>query len=153
MADLPPLTVPEARAILRADEALDLTYEARVAAGTTFSDDEREAWIALVASANERIVAWEGRGRGPAVSKIAPYPGGNEPDFQPLFVEAVANQQPEPRTGYTIKRLTAADAAELAELLRVSIDPTLADHAHWQAWYPRLREIREKMIERLGDVT
>jgi hypothetical protein len=83
-----PLTVTEARVILRADEALDLTYEARVAAGTTFSDEEREAWIALVASANERIATWEGRST-PA-QEIAPYPGGNEPDFQTLALEAAA---------------------------------------------------------------
>jgi ribosomal protein S27AE len=49
--------------------------------------------------------------------------------------------------GYTTKRLTAEDAAEIAELLRVSIDDK-----HFLAWHPRLREIREKMIERLGDI-
>ena len=58
-----PLTVTEARVILRADEALDLTYEARLAAGTTFSDEEREAWTALVESAHDRIAAWEGQRR------------------------------------------------------------------------------------------
>jgi len=60
-----PLTVTEARVILRADEALDLTYEARLAAGTTFNDQEREAWMALVASANDRIAAYEGHRRTP----------------------------------------------------------------------------------------
>lgn len=60
-----PLTVAEARAILRADEALDLTYDARVAAGTTFGDDEREAWLALVASAKDRIATYEGQRRTP----------------------------------------------------------------------------------------
>lgn len=147
-----PLTVTEARVILRADEAFDLTYEARLAAGTTFSDAEREAWVALVASANGRIAEYEGKLPEPKPSdeppkqlEVVTYPGGNEPDFQTLFMEAVANQQP--RTGYTIKRLTTADAAELAELLRISLDDK-----HWQAWHPRLREIRDKMIERLGDV-
>jgi hypothetical protein len=80
-----PLTVAEARVILRADEALSLTYDVRLAAGTTFSDEEREAWIALVESANDRIAAWEGRAR-----EIVPYPGGNEPDFQTLALEAAA---------------------------------------------------------------
>ena len=84
-----PLTVAEARAILRADEALDLTYEQRIAAGTLFADDERDAWIALVASANERIAAWEGVPRQ-SVELPGAYPGGNEADFQTLFVEAVA---------------------------------------------------------------
>jgi len=55
-----PLTVAEARAILRADEALDLTYEARLAAGTTFGDEEREAWIKLVESARERVELYDG---------------------------------------------------------------------------------------------
>ncbi len=150
-----PLTLTEARVILRADEALDLTYEARLAAGTLLSNEEGEAWIALVASANDRIATWEGRPTSvpkTTAPEVAPYPGGNEPDFQTLFMLAVANQQPEPRTGYTAKRLTTTDAAELAELLRVSVAPMLADHAHWQVWGPVLREIREKMIERLGDV-
>lgn len=88
-----PLTVTEARVILRADEALDLTYEARLAAGTTFSDQEREAWMALVESANDRIAAFEGTRKdvAPALtSAIDRYPSGNEPDFQTLAVEAVA---------------------------------------------------------------
>jgi hypothetical protein len=55
-----PLTVAEARAILRADEALDLTFEARVAAGTLFSNEMAEAWMALVASAHERIELYDG---------------------------------------------------------------------------------------------
>lgn len=42
-----PLTVPEARVVLRADEALDLTYETRLAAGTMFNDEERETWIGV----------------------------------------------------------------------------------------------------------
>lgn len=55
-----PLTVAEARAILRADEALDLTYEARLAAGTLFSNDMCEAWIKLVESAHARVEAYDG---------------------------------------------------------------------------------------------
>lgn len=58
-----PLTVTEARVILRADEALDLTYEARLAAGTTFSDEEREAWTALVESAKSLLGALVDLGR------------------------------------------------------------------------------------------
>lgn len=85
-----PLTVIEARVILRADEALALTYDARLATGTTFSDEEREAWIALVASANDRIIAWEGTQRKEAIpAEPDRYPGGNEPDFQTLSLEAV----------------------------------------------------------------
>ncbi len=56
-----PLTVAEARAIVLADEALDLSYEARLASGTTFGIEEREAWQKLVESANERITAFEGQ--------------------------------------------------------------------------------------------
>ncbi len=54
------LTVAEARAILRADEALDATFEARVAAGTVFDDEEREAWIHLVDAANDRLALFRG---------------------------------------------------------------------------------------------
>lgn len=87
-----PLTVAEARVILRADEALDLTYEARVAAGTTFSDAEREAWIALVESAKDRIAGFEGT-RTKALEPVC-YPGGNEPGFQTLAWEAsMANKR------------------------------------------------------------
>lgn len=60
-----PLTVTEARVILRADEALDLTYEARLAAGTTFSDEEREAWTKIVQSAADRVAVYECQRRTP----------------------------------------------------------------------------------------
>jgi hypothetical protein len=53
-----PLTVPEARAILVADEALHATYEARLAAGQTFGIEELNAWAKLVESANDRIAAY-----------------------------------------------------------------------------------------------
>ena len=95
-----PLTVPEARAILIADEALQLSYEARLAAGQIFGIEEREAWVKLVESATDRIAAYE---RPPIVP--TPYPGGNEPDLriveflrarqgvalQTLFVEVMAS--------------------------------------------------------------
>ena len=87
-----PLNVAEARALLLADEALDATFKAREEAGLLFSLEEADAWIALVASANDRIKGW-GRGRSatpPASPVVTPYPGGNEPDFQTLFLEAVA---------------------------------------------------------------
>ena len=90
-----PLNVSEARAILLADEALDVTFLARQEAGLLFSLEEADAWIALVASANDRIKGW-GRGRSstpPASPAVTPYPGGNEPDFQTLFLEAVATHE------------------------------------------------------------
>ena len=55
-----PLTVAEARAILVADEALGLSFEARLASGQIFGIEEREAWAKLVESATDRIVAYEG---------------------------------------------------------------------------------------------
>ena len=89
-----PLNVSEARAILLADEALDATFEARQEAGLHFGLEEADAWIKLVASANDRI---KGRGRSSASTEtpsaapaVMPYPGGNEPDVQTLFLEAVA---------------------------------------------------------------
>jgi hypothetical protein len=83
-----PLTVPEARAILVADEALQLTFEAREAAGQTLGLAEGDAWIKLVESAKHRIVGWDRLTVVP--TPPTPYPGGNEPDFQTLFVEAMA---------------------------------------------------------------
>lgn len=79
-----PLTVAEARAILRADEALEITRAVRLAAGApAFDAEERAAWERLVTSARDRIVGW------PKSSvEIAPYPGGNEPGLQTLAVEA-----------------------------------------------------------------
>lgn len=142
-----PLTVPEARAILAADEALDRTFKEREESGQTLGLAEGEAWMKIVESANARVASYEGTTREPPKEfVVTPYPGGNEPDFQTLFMEAVARHRDEPRTGYTIKRLTAEDAAQIAELLRVSIDDK-----HYLTWHPKLREIREKMIERLGD--
>lgn len=58
-----PLNVAEARAILLADDALDATFTARQDAGLLFGLEESDAWIHLVASANDRIAAW-GRGEG-----------------------------------------------------------------------------------------
>ena len=78
---MPPLTVPEARAILLADEALQLSFRSGI-----FGIEEREAWAKLVESATDRIAAYD---RPPIVP--TPYPGGNEPDFQTLFVEAMAS--------------------------------------------------------------
>jgi hypothetical protein len=54
-----PLTVAEARAILIADEALQLSYDARLASGQTFGIEELDAWAKLVESANDRISAFE----------------------------------------------------------------------------------------------
>lgn len=50
--------------------------------------------------------------------------------------------------GYTTRRLTNSDLSVIAEMLRVSLED-----AHWTAAHSRFREIREKMIERLGDRT
>ena len=55
-----PLTVPEARAILVADEALVLSYEARFAVGQTFGIEELNAWAKLVESATDRVAAYDG---------------------------------------------------------------------------------------------
>lgn len=60
-----PLTVAEARAIVIADEALGLSYEARLVSGNTFGIEEHEAWQRLVKSANNRIAAFEGQRRAP----------------------------------------------------------------------------------------
>ena len=131
-----PLTVTEARVILRADEALDLTYEARLAAGTTFDDQEREAWTALVESANDRIAAWEGGKRKAAVlTTVEPdcYPGGNEPGFQTLFIEAMAAAAARPpssdteaqalRTGIeTIVRTFGTNSAEWVQQFRALLE-------------------------------
>ena len=80
-----PLTVAEARAIVIADEALVLSYEVRLASGQTFGTAELDAWAKLVESANDRIAAYE----RPVIAPT-PYPGGNEPGFQTLFIEAMA---------------------------------------------------------------
>lgn len=55
-----PLTVPEARAILVADEALDYSYEHRLSTGQILGAAEGDAWRKLVESATNRIAAWEG---------------------------------------------------------------------------------------------
>jgi hypothetical protein len=70
-----PLTVPEARAILAADDALHCSYEERLASGQTLGIAEREAWAKLVESATDRIAAYE----RPPTAASALYPGGNEP--------------------------------------------------------------------------
>jgi len=54
------LTVAEARAILVADEALQLSYEVRLVAGQTFGIEELSAWAHLVKSALDRVAVYEG---------------------------------------------------------------------------------------------
>jgi hypothetical protein len=74
-----PLTVAEARAILLADEALHLSYEARLTSGNTFDSEEIEAWANLVASAEKRVEAYYGNCRDwrrcPACG-VFPHPRG-----------------------------------------------------------------------------
>ena len=56
-----PLTVPEARAILRVDQILDVTFETRENAGQLLGSlEEIDAWIRLVESARARVAAWGG---------------------------------------------------------------------------------------------
>jgi hypothetical protein len=56
-----PLTVSEARAILIADEAMDLSLHERVDRGLVMDSQERDAWINLVESARQRVAAWDRR--------------------------------------------------------------------------------------------
>jgi hypothetical protein len=58
-----PLSLPEARAILSADEALDATFEARQAAGHILDLAEADAWQKFVASARERVELYDGLAR------------------------------------------------------------------------------------------
>lgn len=75
------------------------------------------------------------------------YTAGPPDDGRPVAEHLDELGAPAPRAGYTTKRLTSDDAAEIAELLRVSIDDK-----HLVAWHQRLHQIRDKMIERLGDL-
>jgi hypothetical protein len=133
MKALTPLTVPEARAILLADEALQLSYEARLAAGQTFGIHEREAWAKLVESATDRIAVYEGACKEVKRPSSEPdrYPGGNEPDFQTLAMEAAAvAKRPLPdaealalRTGIeTILKAFGTNSAEWAQQFRGLLD-------------------------------
>jgi len=49
------LTIAEARAILRADEALGATFKDREESGNLLSLEEMNAWIALAESARKRV--------------------------------------------------------------------------------------------------
>ena len=73
----PAIMLSEARAIVRADEALDATFLAREAAGTTLSSEETDAWIALVKRARDRIVAHTARATraGTGIPEVRSYPG------------------------------------------------------------------------------
>lgn len=76
-----PLTVLEARAILRADEALEATFEARVAAGLTFDLEEGDAWRKLVADARTRVTAYDGK-------PVRPVPGSIYEVARPFITRA-----------------------------------------------------------------
>lgn len=89
------LNVPESRAILIADDALENSYEARLESGQILGLEEGDAWRALVARAHARIAEYEGTKLPVIGSSPTPYPGGNEPDFQTLFIEALAGKKSE----------------------------------------------------------
>lgn len=81
------LDIAEARSILFADDVLDVYWEQREAAGQTLGVAEADAWRHLVEVARQRIAALE---HPTSPFEVVPYPGGNEPDFQTLFMEALA---------------------------------------------------------------
>jgi hypothetical protein len=125
-----PLTVPEARVILLADDALHHAY---------LSSEERETWDVIVESAKQRIARFVGMRkeeiqthvleeavRSRLAMKADRYPGGNEPDFQTLAVEATAPKQTEAqalRTGIeTIVRAIGRPYDEWVEQLRALLD-------------------------------
>ena len=83
------LDLAEARAILFADETLDDSWPQREAAGRIIGSAEADAWRNLVEAARTRIATHE---HPAAPFEIVPYPGGNEPDFQTLFMEAMAGK-------------------------------------------------------------
>lgn len=51
------LSLAEARAILIADEALQISYERRLKKGYLFGSEEREAWSLLVKAAEKVLAA------------------------------------------------------------------------------------------------
>lgn len=51
------LTLYEARAILVADEALGVSYDARLSSGHVLGFEEREAWVKLVETSQTRVTA------------------------------------------------------------------------------------------------
>jgi hypothetical protein len=53
------LTVAEALAIVVADDALGFLADTLATSGRTFTGEEREAWEGLVASAHNRIAAYD----------------------------------------------------------------------------------------------
>lgn len=131
-----PLNVPEARAVLVADDALDATFEARQASGQLLGTEEADAWIALVESARQRIVLWKGPATSTSSAEPSPvvsdrYPGGNEPDLQTLALEAVHARRPVApeseaqalRTGIeTIIRAFGTNSAEWVQQFRALLD-------------------------------
>jgi hypothetical protein len=59
-----PLTVPEARAILRIDQILEDSFKARENEGQLLNSlEEMDAWIRLVESARDRVAIYEGMKR------------------------------------------------------------------------------------------
>lgn len=144
-----PLTVGEARAILVADEALVLSYEARLATGQTFGTEALDAWANLVESAVDRIAVFEGPPKEAPRPSTEPdrYPGGNELGFQTQFLLAMAagaakrSVAPEAeaqalRTGIeTILKAFGTNSAEWAQQSRALLDrvPVRAERARLAA--------------------
>lgn len=124
-----PFTGAEARAVILADEAFVLSYARGLSVGVTVDAEVLHAWASLVASARDRIAE-----RG-SYSRFLParYPGGNEPDFQTLALEASAagraaakardTEAQALRTGIeTILSAFGTNSAEWAQQLRALLD-------------------------------
>jgi hypothetical protein len=134
-----PLTVPEARAVLVANEALDISYEERLASGQTFGIEELNVWAALVESANDRIASYEGARKEMICTPSEPdrYPGGNEPGFQTRALEAMA----------AAKRSAAPEAE--AQALRAGIETILkAFGAHSAEWAQQFQALLDRVPAR-----
>jgi len=75
------LTYHEARAILVADDAFELSFDARQSCGKILGIEEGDAWRRLVESAVARVTAYEGRSPDRGVSP-ASHAGDNDPEQQ-----------------------------------------------------------------------
>jgi hypothetical protein len=149
-----PLTVPEARAILIASEALHASYEARLATGQTFGLEELNAWAKLIKNAEDRIALFEGKRKeaptpppSPPAQEPDRYPGGNELGFQTQFLLAMEAGAAKRRESLAAQLDTGpAWLADLAEALG-KIAPSGKPLAlNWTQVLELVRQLRRDLL-------
>ena len=113
------LSIPEARAILIADEALGLSYDQRLASDATLRSAERDAWAAVIVVAAERVAA------------VTLALASSEPGLNDLLIKrklSVGDKMAGHGNKGVVSRLLPEE-----DMPYLHIDPEVFEHGYWRS--------------------